>query len=272
MSITRNGKIGRLPKYIRDQLNRRLENGELGIKIVKWLNGLPDVQEILKEQFGGQPINETNLTAWRQGGHQDWLRHQESCEKLRSMLERAEDLDDTADGMEISDRLGSILAAELAAHVVKLLEEVTDPRERWRQIQEVLRALRHLRHEDHHSQRIQLQRERWDREVERQNEEDLEHMKEEHKNRLTAMRFSALHHQANAKAFGGGERGEKIAELLHRITFDLPLEDLFDDTALSGKTSPDAIKPDQGKLRSIKPDQAGFHNGHTPSDKKGAST
>ena len=38
MSATRNGKIARLPKTIRDDLGRRIENGEQGKELVEWLN------------------------------------------------------------------------------------------------------------------------------------------------------------------------------------------------------------------------------------------
>ena len=38
MNMTRNGKIGRLPKAVREQVNRRLEKGEKGRTLVAWLN------------------------------------------------------------------------------------------------------------------------------------------------------------------------------------------------------------------------------------------
>lgn len=47
MSNTHVGKIGRLPKNIRDDLGRRIEDGEQGKELVKWLNGLPRVKEVL---------------------------------------------------------------------------------------------------------------------------------------------------------------------------------------------------------------------------------
>ena len=47
MNITRNGKIARLPRAIRDELNCRLADGEIGGRLVDWLNGLPEVQKIL---------------------------------------------------------------------------------------------------------------------------------------------------------------------------------------------------------------------------------
>ena len=196
--------------------------------------------------------SEQNLSEWKQGGHPEWLRHREACEKLRWMTERAEDLEDEADGLEISDRLGSILAAELASFAEKVLEEVTDPKERWQRMQEFLRELRHLRHEDHNGQRIQLQRERWERETERQEEEDLEREKKEHKNRLIDMCFSPMKQQTMAECFGGGEHGEKIAEMLHRIEFDLPLDDLV-DTKLPGETRPASVKPNPTESDLIQP-------------------
>ena len=44
--MTRNGKIARLPRHIRGQLNRRLQNGEEGNTLLEWLNALPKVQEV----------------------------------------------------------------------------------------------------------------------------------------------------------------------------------------------------------------------------------
>jgi hypothetical protein len=38
---------------------------------------LPEVKERLTEKFEGRPINEQNLTNWRQGGYKEWLAHQE---------------------------------------------------------------------------------------------------------------------------------------------------------------------------------------------------
>ena len=46
----RNGKIARLPRPSRDELARRIEDGEPGKDLVQWLNGLPAVQDVLKEQ------------------------------------------------------------------------------------------------------------------------------------------------------------------------------------------------------------------------------
>jgi hypothetical protein len=64
---SRNGKIARLPLAVRQELNKRLQNGEQGKLLVEWLNSQPEVQAILAAQFNGQPIVAPNLSAWRKG-------------------------------------------------------------------------------------------------------------------------------------------------------------------------------------------------------------
>src|SRR5579859_740547 len=129
--MSRTGKIARLPHELRDQLNRRLQDGEIGGALVEWLNALPEVKEVLEADFGGRPINEQNLSDWRQGGFREWESHEESRDLVRGLIERSDDLDGAADEIEISHRLSTILAAELARVAEALLEQAKDPRERW---------------------------------------------------------------------------------------------------------------------------------------------
>ena len=42
----RNGKVARLPKVVREELNRRLEDGQLGRELLCWLNGLPATAQL----------------------------------------------------------------------------------------------------------------------------------------------------------------------------------------------------------------------------------
>ena len=57
MNLNRNGKIARLPKPLREELNRRLDNGEPARRLLPWLNSLPAVRALLAAEFGGK----TNL-------------------------------------------------------------------------------------------------------------------------------------------------------------------------------------------------------------------
>ena len=51
------GKIGRLPRVIREQVNRRLQNDEPAASLLEWLNSLPEVKAALAAEFGGCPVS-----------------------------------------------------------------------------------------------------------------------------------------------------------------------------------------------------------------------
>ncbi|HTB83363.1 MAG TPA: hypothetical protein VK742_06890, partial [Candidatus Sulfotelmatobacter sp.] len=70
--MIRNGKIARLPRAIRDELNSRLDRGEQGGSLLAWLNGLPPVAQVLAREFGGVAISKQNLCEWRAGGFAEW--------------------------------------------------------------------------------------------------------------------------------------------------------------------------------------------------------
>jgi hypothetical protein len=143
------GKIGRLPKDLRDELGQRIENGQPGTKIVHWLNHEPDVQEILKELFAGRPISEQNLSDWKQTGHVEWLRRQEARQAARQLTEQAEDLDEAVENRNLSDRFATVLTSEMTRLALALLEPETDPEKRWKRLCEIHRELSQLRRDDH---------------------------------------------------------------------------------------------------------------------------
>src|SRR5215203_4471065 len=113
MNTTRNGKIARLPKIIRDELNRRLSDGERGTQLAVWLNSLPEVQRIIAEQFGGKSLRPQNLSEWKQGGYQDWRNEQQSMDLVRQLPAGAKELKG-ADGEPFSDVLATLLTARYA--------------------------------------------------------------------------------------------------------------------------------------------------------------
>ncbi len=85
---TRKGKIARLPRGVRNELNQRLDKGEQGTRLIAWLNGLPEVKRVLAEDFGGREINDQNLSDWKAGGFQDWLALEEVLAQARHMTEK----------------------------------------------------------------------------------------------------------------------------------------------------------------------------------------
>ncbi len=84
--MSRIGKIARLPLGIREQLNRRLQDGEIGKDLVVWLNSAPEVQAVLKAEFGERPVNEPNLSDWKTGGYEDWLVQQETMLQVNQLV------------------------------------------------------------------------------------------------------------------------------------------------------------------------------------------
>lgn len=84
---TPNGKIGRLPRELREQVNQRLADNEPSRPLLAWLNSLPAVQAILAAGFGGKPINQPNLNHWRTGGFRQWLYRQEACAFTRQLTQ-----------------------------------------------------------------------------------------------------------------------------------------------------------------------------------------
>jgi len=50
MNTTRRGKIAKLPRDVREQLNRKLAGGAEGDALLDWLNGLPETRAVLNER------------------------------------------------------------------------------------------------------------------------------------------------------------------------------------------------------------------------------
>jgi hypothetical protein len=69
--MARTGKIARLPREIREQVNTKLADGETGAQIVDWLNAQSEVRRVIASLFGGRPVNEQNVCSWRQGGYRE---------------------------------------------------------------------------------------------------------------------------------------------------------------------------------------------------------
>jgi hypothetical protein len=131
--MTRNGKIARLPLAIRQQLNQRLQNGELGQDLVSWLNQLPEVQAILAAQFAAKPIDESNLTHWRQGGYLEWEAQEQAQGTALAFLE-AQPGEPQVPAGTLSERLRAFCATHLAAETLRVavLADSPETRARWK--------------------------------------------------------------------------------------------------------------------------------------------
>jgi hypothetical protein len=244
--MTRNGKIGRLPRHIRETLNTRLDDGEQAKPLAEWLNGLPAVQSILAEDFNSRPINAQNLSEWKTGGFIEWQRSQDSSHRVRTLLEAADSIDSAAGNEQLPDRLASILALELATETRQILDTTPDLRERWRYLCDALRHLNTLRQGDRFSARAALDRLRL--EIETNRHDDDQERKENDLFAEKAKRpiFNALRRKTVLSVFGGGEKAEALADYL----------DLVDQlTHPPSSSPPEPASPSENPDAPIQPDQ-----------------
>jgi hypothetical protein len=109
MRTTHKGKIARLPREIREQLNRRLQDGVSGKELVNWLNSMPEVVKVLAAEFDGHPMRQQNLSEWRKGGCREWLAGQEAREILGEMV---------AEGGELKNHFGESVVDKLAGWLI----------------------------------------------------------------------------------------------------------------------------------------------------------
>ncbi len=259
MSNTRTGKIAKLPKFVRNELGQRIENGVPGVELVEWLNSRLDVKDVLKEYFDGRAINQQNLTEWKQGGHLEWLRNEDTRLLVCQLTEQSNDLDEAGEGQQISDRFAGILAIEFTKIATLLLKEEADPEKRWQCLCRIHREFSQLRRDDHRAVRTQIKRERWDRQVESEERESDKKAEKEHRERMTAPFWAKLRLGSMAELFGGGDIGHDIAAFILEMQNGLEFESLGrkrPDTWQSPETK--SGTSNQTESNQIRPNQTNF--------------
>ena len=110
MTRQRVGKVARLPADIREEINRRLYDGQTGKQIIAWL---------AKQKCPGNPsdISDSNVTQWRKGGYQDWVRSEGQMEKVRERAELA---------MRMAKAAGGSLPQSVVARLAGQIDEKID--------------------------------------------------------------------------------------------------------------------------------------------------
>jgi len=156
-----------LPLDVREELNRRLENGESGTDLVTWLNGHPKAKRVMAASFGGREITEQNLSEWRAGGFQDWLAQEEETDRGQDFVAAAEKLAKSVDSPLLADHLSRVLLMRYTEALANWEGPVTPE---FRCKLEALRALRKdvvaMRRSEHEDLRMEMTQERfgWERE------------------------------------------------------------------------------------------------------------
>ena len=245
---TRNGKIARLPRFVREKLNERLERSEESPQLLQWLNALPEVKKVVRDDFAGVPISKQNLSEWRQGGFQEWLARRDLCEEARDMGQLAEEMDERAAGV-LANAAAMVLATRLASFIANWNGEVDETfQAKARVLNGLCRSVTQLQQGMHRGNRAQF-------ELERKMEKKEKRDKEEFKQKLLTPFTDALRANSMAKVFGGGTAGGKIAEYIMAVQndkFDAELDILPTD-----KFEEPEPEPGQGESSPVKPVQAG---------------
>jgi hypothetical protein len=181
----------------------------------------------LKEKFGGRAITEQNLSKWKQCGHPAWVQGEEVRAFAADLSEQAKGLEEAGPGLH--DSFASVLTARLVHLAMRLADEAEDPEKQWAHLCGALRQLSRVRRDDHRSVRVGIAQDRWERQVQGEELAEIERMKEEGKKKIIDKCYSEMDIPAMAEAFGGGRYGKVMAEMLHRIKFDMPLDDLLEN-------------------------------------------
>lgn len=115
--MARQGKIARLPHALREEVCRRLMDGQTAGVVLQWLNAKPEAMEVWAEHFDGVAASPQNLSEWRAGGYKEWVGRRERTENLKTLSSFALDL--TKSGGHIADGAAAILSG----HILEALEQ-----------------------------------------------------------------------------------------------------------------------------------------------------
>jgi len=178
---SRVGKIARLPWRVRENLNRRLLDGEPARRLVAWLNRLPEVRAVLRRDFDGRPVSDQNLSEWKHGGFRDYVAKVEADALLAETLEVTAAAKPKKSGRgrksgkkevqreekpeSVTDRVADWFFPYYVAAARGRLAAAQTEDERWNVLRTVLADLGNLRRNEHQVERLRLWREKMEVEV-----------------------------------------------------------------------------------------------------------
>src|SRR5437868_5500207 len=148
-----NSKISRFPRHIREELNQRLDRSEKQTRTLEWVNSLPEVQAVLKEEFGDEPVKKQNLTKWKKHGFRNWQLHQSALAFTNDTL--PDELDPAA-LEKMSAKLIRFLQIRYAALAGSLPAPHEDPEAELARLAGLCTNLTALRRGDLSAQRLTL--------------------------------------------------------------------------------------------------------------------
>jgi len=216
--MARIGKIARLPRAVRAQLNSRLQDGAEGKQIVQWLNSLSEVKQLLADKFDGRPISEQNLSDWRQGGYEDWLAHQDITAQAAELAANQQELAAVLPGQSLPDHLAAAVSFRYAAILAAQGLELDEPALcQLKALGRMCQAVVKLRRSDQNAVRLKMESERWERVREQMDSDRADTLKRRQREALAAPVWGALKKGERFVQFGGGKAAQMAVDLLDEI-------------------------------------------------------
>ena len=216
--MARNGKIARLPRAVRSQLNTRLQEGEEGKQLVQWLNSLPEVQSVLADHFNGHPVTEQNLSDWRQGGFEEWRVCQDLLSQAAELSAHRQEMEAAAPGQTPADLLAEAVTFRygtmLAGQATELDEQAIT---QLNALGRVCQAVVQLRRSNQHAARQKIQSERWELEREQIREHNAEEMQRKIRAALTARITTLMKMPEWQEKLGGTPDAARVAAILREM-------------------------------------------------------
>lgn len=127
--FTPTGKIARLPAMLREEVNRRLNDGHTGPAICDWLNSQEQVKQVLADLFGGECVSPQNLSAWRNGGFRRWQAEQAALARSREADAYSRKLAEASGGNLAENGL-----AMLTFEVTEMVKDISRARTEGREV------------------------------------------------------------------------------------------------------------------------------------------
>jgi|ERR1051326_6174297 hypothetical protein len=125
MDPARKGKIASLPAAVREEINRRLLDGQSSATIIPWLHEQPEVLRVLDDRWGEEPVSANNISEWRRGGYQDWLERRERVSALKTLSDYSLKLAQAAGG-SMSEGAAAIAGGRILEILEKSAEGTAD--------------------------------------------------------------------------------------------------------------------------------------------------
>jgi hypothetical protein len=154
-----NGKISHLPKSIREQLNRRLDDAERHDRILAWLNSLPEVRALVASDFAGRPVSKQNLHEWARHGFRQWqLRKNASAFATQDLTDGLSAKNCSA--ASLTEKLVLWVALHFAASAHNLAPAGDEPEVDLHHLQHIAADIIALRRGDLYARRVAIEEKR----------------------------------------------------------------------------------------------------------------